>query len=230
MRRDVEVGHPDFGKAFPCRCVTENPALREERRRERIATSGLPPALYDCTLDSFRPVPALQAAVAAVREAIQVQVTGGDPLWVVLFGSPGVGKTHLLAAAANALLARQRVVYWPLPAMLEACKARGWVGGEHQPFAEEAVIIATAKQADVLLLDEVGGPDLSRDYGWSKLDLILKHRYERRAPLFMALTCDADALAQQAPAITSRLKDRSLVRVVNIEAADFRPQLRRETA
>src|SRR5579875_2015745 len=50
VRREVPVGHPDFGKAVPCACRAE--ALREQRRQRLARLSNLGP-LTRLTFDNL---------------------------------------------------------------------------------------------------------------------------------------------------------------------------------
>lgn len=226
IRHDVPVGHPEFGKALPCTCRTEDPEVRAAEYRERLRVSGLPVALYERRLDTFTVVEAsTRAAHAAIRDFVSARRTGGDPLWVVLFGAPGRGKSHLLAAAANALLPRQAVTYWAVPELLRACKAGAIVDGEYRAFAEDPQLTALAQVTPVLILDEFGAPAADRVWTWEKLDLLVKHREAAQRPLLLGMSCSPEELRATAPAIASRVTDRRLARVVVIEAPDYRPGL-----
>jgi DNA replication protein DnaC len=226
VRHDVPVGHPEFGKARPCACTTEDPEVRAAQYRERLRVSGLPVALYDRRLDTFVVLEAsTRAAHAAVRDFVAARRTGGDPLWITLFGAPGRGKSHLLAAAANALLPRQAATYWAVPELLRACKDGAQVDGEYRPFAVDQQLTALAKVTPVLILDEFGAPAADRVWQWEKLDLLVKHREAARTPLLLGMSCSPEELRATAPAIASRLTDKTLGRVVVIEAPDYRPRL-----
>ncbi|HLE02366.1 MAG TPA: ATP-binding protein, partial [Dehalococcoidia bacterium] len=103
--RPVPLGHPDFGRAFPCQCVLNE---GKERRLQRLLSySNLGP-LERLTFDNLAPQgrsadpsarEAFARAVAAARAFAQ------EPAgWLVFTGPSGCGKTHLAAAAANLCL------------------------------------------------------------------------------------------------------------------------------
>src|SRR5262249_40340080 len=125
LRREVEVGHPDFGRAIPCECK-----LREHDQR-RLASlrslSNLGP-LERLTFNNFNPqgrtghptrAPGLPAALELAHEYAE-----SPEGWLVLTGASGTGKTHLAAAVANALLTRGETVFFiVVPDLLDHLRA-----------------------------------------------------------------------------------------------------------
>jgi len=102
IREDVEVGHPNFGKLFPCSCrLSEIEAAQKQRQRE---ISSLGP-LANRIFDNFQPeghasqpgrYPSLRLALTESHK--YAEAPRG---WLLLQGGYGCGKTHLAAAVAN---------------------------------------------------------------------------------------------------------------------------------
>lgn len=226
VRREVEVGAPEFGKAHPCRCQSESGEMQAARRRRRVAKSGLPEGLRGKTFDTLRRLAWTEEAWGVLHEFLDIQRTGGEPLWVVLDGGTGRGKTHLLAATAHVLLTWQEVFWADVPEFLATCKADGLVDGERRQFALDEPLTRLAEQAPVLILDEFGSQSAGA-WAREKFERLLNRRYEQRLPTLFGLTADLDELHAWSPRIVSRLRDASLVRWVALEGEDMRPRLQR---
>jgi DNA replication protein DnaC len=99
----VPLGHPLFGVLTPCACTEA-----ERARRRKLALyelSNLAP-FHGKTFASFNVfVPGLRPVVPRVLAYAQ-QPDG----WLSLLGPYGVGKTHLAAAIAHEVLARDEPV------------------------------------------------------------------------------------------------------------------------
>jgi len=221
VRRDVPLGHPDFGKAHRCRCQVQDPAARQADYQHRLALSGLPVGLRRCTLDAFRPVAGAAAGLTAAREFLATLEHGGDPLWLAVSGGLGCGKTHLLAGITQAALLRQPVVWLSLPQWLSDCRVND--------FEHEHALTITAQQTPVLVLDEFGS-QRATDWTLAKVEQLVDYRYARRLPTVLAITATPEELATWSPRIASRLGDHSLVRAVVLTGGDYRARLTRTKA
>lgn len=101
VRLDVPVGHPQFGKAVPCRC--KRVEIRD-MRLARLRRAGNLEQLQRMTFDAFETQGLesteasmhLQYLLGICREYAQ-RPSG----WMLMRGTHGCGKTHLAAAIAN---------------------------------------------------------------------------------------------------------------------------------
>jgi DNA replication protein DnaC len=122
------------------------------------------------------------------------------PRWLLLWGTPGSGKSHLLRGAWNVLVADGRApVYAVAPTLLRYVRD-GIPGGEYSERFEQV------QKAPILLLDDlgVGGSTRWSDEAWFEL---LNWRYPRRLPTIVATNCVPDDFE---PRIASRLQDTRL--------------------
>lgn len=188
--------------------------MAEGRWREGIVASGMGPALARHTFRAFdgrrQPV-----ALGAAR------AFAADPRrWLLLMGSTGTGKTHLLCAVANQLIQEgRRPVYW-LVADLVAWLQAGYSAGD---FPDR---LGRVKSCDVLLLDEYG-LDLAEDDPArarardrdEKMFMILNHRIGWELPVMLATNAK---LAAFPPRIRSRLSDTALVDGIVMRPGDYR--------
>jgi len=198
--------------------------LRRRRLVERVQTihkaSGLTGAKARAkTFAAFEVihVSAKESNRAAYRAAKQF---AEDPQgWVVLLGSYGCGKTHLLLAIGNELLAREEpvpVVYANAPDLLDWLKTAPFRGNGAQETYDER--FQTLRTVDVLLLDDLGA-ESPTPWAMEKLFQLLDYRYLNELATVIASNL---ALEEFPRRLASRLCDRSVVRVVAITSGDYR--------
>ncbi len=214
--RDVPVGHPDFGRAVPCRCR----AVEIERRRQaRLRALSNLDALQHMTFDTFLPEGIglsddrrrnLRAAYDIARRFAE-RPEG----WLLLLGGYGCGKTHLAAAIANARLSQgDAVLFVAVPDLLDHLRAT---------FSPASTIdyderFETIRQAPLLVLDDLGA-QASTPWAQEKLYQIFNYRYNARLPTVITSNQRLEDIEIR---VRSRLSDPALVQIVTILAPDFR--------
>jgi DNA replication protein DnaC len=214
VRADVELGHPDFGRSIRCSCkVAEDRAAHAKRAQQASNLSG---RLLTKTFETFDCARSESARNAC---AILREFADNPEGWVLLHGNRGTGKTHLLAAVANALMARGDGQYMPLyvvvPDFLEYLRA----GYDSDKLSESASWrMADARECPVLLLDDLG---VEKRSPWSDEQMyqLLNHRYNEGLPTVIASNVMLDELE---PRIASRIQDSSLSRRVVLAGEDQR--------
>ncbi|HEY54224.1 MAG TPA: ATP-binding protein [Caldilineae bacterium] len=216
IKKDVPVGHPDFGKAIPCSCIA--PKIQETRRRQMNALGALE-MLNEMTFDNFRPdgvaLPferqrTLRAAYEAAR-SFAAQPNG----WLLLTGSFGVGKTHLAAAIGNEVTNRGgQPIFVLVPDLLDHLRS-SFSPASDEPFDE---LFERMKDAPLLILDDLGA-ESPTSWAKEKLFQLLNHRYLRRLPTVITSNRPTEVFE---PRLRSRLMDYDLVVHMHILAADYR--------
>lgn len=214
-RRDVPVGHPDFGVPVRCACKLEEDEARAAARAARA--SNLTDEMRGLTFESYLPSRETREAWSAIRGFAE------DPVgWLVLVGGVGCGKTHLLAACANELLARGRhPLYVVVPDFLDYLRAAyeddEEFGGERADVSER---MRQAIRADVLLLDDLGA---EKRTAWTdeRLYMVLNARYNAGTPTVVATNVAPDSELMERR-IGSRLRDVALSRLLFLIGEDFR--------
>jgi DNA replication protein DnaC len=216
VRENVPVGHPHFGKVFPCRCKL---AEREQQRVERLRTLSNLTHLSHKTFESFVPEGyGLRPDKAAnLRHAFEEarQYAEQAEGWLILFGGYGCGKTHLAAAIANQAIERgQAVLFVVVPDLLDHLRATFSPSSPvryDQRFEE-------VRDAPLLILDDLGTQS-STAWAQEKLYQILNHRYNARLPTVVTSNQSLEEIDLR---IRSRMVDPDLATIVTILAPDFR--------
>ncbi|MCS7259943.1 MAG: ATP-binding protein [Anaerolineae bacterium] len=216
LRRDVPVGHPDFGKAFPCEC--QRPRLEAARLNDLRAMSNLE-AMSRYTFDTFKPegVGLTEEKRHNLRSAYEAaRAFAANPQgWLVLLGGYGCGKTHLAAAIANEQLVLGRpVLFVVVPDLLDHLRA---TFSPHSPITYDRRF-ENIRNVQVLVLDDLGTQS-STEWAREKLFQIFNHRYNLRLPTVVTSNCKLEHIDVR---IRSRLMDPDLVRICHITAPDYR--------
>jgi DNA replication protein DnaC len=206
-----------------CGCQRAADQRRVWERAQRM--SNLSPEMRRLSFDGFDA--GRQPEAYAVMRSFAETVTG----WVVLNGASGLGKTHLLAAAANALLAAGHAPVYVvavdfldyLKSALKAAMRSRQNGEESGRDADDGFEtmerrMEQARTCEVLLLDDLAA---ERETEWSveRFYALLEYRYRNELPTVLASNLHPEDFPAR---VASRLQDRRLCRVVELEGADYR--------
>jgi DNA replication protein DnaC len=209
---NLPLDHPQVRQLVPCACMLA--------RQARAIQADLAPSRRAMTFDTFRPEEGNRTAFERARQ-FAADPWGQDWYWLVLIGSNGRGKTHLAAAAINALLARGEPSYFEnVPELLDYLRA-GYSVQSGEDFERR---LAHVKDAPVLVLDDLGaeaGQNAAFEVSWAqdKLYQILDHRLVGQLPTIVTTNLPLDKLPQR---VASRLQDRRAARVIAITTRDWR--------
>lgn len=213
---DVPVGHPDFGKAFPCRC--QQTAI-ESRRVSRLRSMSNLDAVAEMTFQAFVVEPAAynQEQYARLRTAYeQAWRYANNPTgWLIFQGNYGSGKTHLAVAIANhQLTLGKSVVFMTIPDLLDHLRAA--FGPETDlPYDE---LFNRLRNAPLLVLDDLG-TESPTPWAKEKLFQLINHRYVQKLPTVITTNVD---LAELDPRIRSRIQDGQLNEHIDMRLPDYR--------
>jgi len=216
VRENVPVGHPHFGRLFPCRCKL---AEIERQRLERLRALSNLQHLSHMTFDTFVPdgygLPADKAANLHLAFDLARQYADNPQGWLVLFGGYGCGKTHLAAAIANQAIERgQPVLFVVVPDLLDHLRA---TFSPHSPVRYDERF-EEVRTAPLLILDDLGTQS-STPWAQEKLFQIFNYRYTARLPTVVTSNQSLEEIDLR---LRSRLVDPELVTIVTILAPDFR--------
>ncbi|MFQ3536413.1 MAG: ATP-binding protein [Aggregatilineales bacterium] len=238
VREDVPVGHPNFGKFFPCVCQQASYRAREIGR---LRTLGNLEAYTDKTFATFeidhtllepseahlraifrdlsegRRASLNEAQRRAIKTAAEVALHYSERPegWLLFEGSYGTGKTHLAAAIANAVIERgEPVLFITAPDLLDHLRAT------FGPSSENAYdeLFERIRRAPLLVVDDLGA-ESSTAWAVEKLYQLFNDRHRYRLPTVITTNRDP---AQIEPRIRSRLLDQGLTRSVRLALPDRR--------
>lgn len=216
VRRDVPVGHRDFGKAIPCRCTRE---ARAEKRQESLRELSNLGNLSRMTFDTFTPEGyGLNEALSSnLRHAYRraLEYAENPEGWLLFKGAYGCGKTHLAAAIANHLIeSGRKVLFVVVPDLLDHLR------GTYRPGSSVSYDsrFEAVRTAPVLILDDLGTENLTA-WAREKLFQIFNYRYNAKLPTVITTNRELEEIDQR---VRSRMLDQDLCRVCPILAHDFR--------
>ncbi len=208
---DVAVGHPDFGKAMPCRCTREESGKERQKRLLRYSNLG---SLARLTFDNLLPDGrsgdlAIQEQSRRAYEA--ARAFANDPRgWLVLTGPSGCGKTHLAAAIANECISHGRPVFYiTAPDLLYRLRS-AFNPDSEVPYDE---FFDQVRDTPLLVLDDLGA-QASTPWAKEKLDQLLTHRFNCELPTVIVTITPIEQLEDR---IRTRLTDPVLCQIYAIE-------------
>ncbi len=216
VRMDVPVGHPHFGKLFPCTCRMEE---IQTHRNETLRSLGNLETLTRFTFETFRPdghglSAERQRNLRGVYDAAVSYARRLDG-WLLLMGGYGSGKTHLAAAIANEVLKRGIVpLFVTVPDLLDHLRG-AFAPGASQAYSDRFDQVRTTR---LLILDDLGTENAT-PWALEKLFQLLNYRYMMRLPTVITTNHE---LERMDPRLRSRLADPELVEMATILAPDYR--------
>ena len=161
------------------------------------------------TFETFLPIPGTEKALKAAKT-----LAFGEAkfIWLLLYGQPGNGKTHL----CNAIVREVRDRGWDVRMVLAA---------DLFSLLREAI---ESKKADVLLrqfkdifflaIDDYG-VEYGSDWEMAKFDELMTSRFATAKPTVLITNKELTELPER---IQSRFKDKVMARAIHNSASDFR--------
>jgi len=212
VRRAVRLGHPDFGKAFPCHCTLNEGEEERLARLQRYSNLG---PLSRLTLENLSPRgrspnPGHQERFAAAVKAAQ-RFTQEPSGWLVFSGPSGCGKTHLAAAITNRCIQGGRpVLFMVVPDLLDHLRAA------YRPDSEVSYdeLFELLRNAPVLVLDDLGVQS-STPWAEEKLFQLINHRYNAQMATVFTTNLDLGSFDSR---LQARLSDAALSQVYYLES------------
>ena len=208
---NVPVGHPDFGKAVPCRCTQKQTEKERQNRLGRYSNLG---TLARLTFDNMIPqgksgdIKNQEGFTAAYQAA---RAFAAEPKgWLVLAGPSGCGKTHLAAAIANERISQGYPAFFiTAPDLLHHLRS-AFSPDSEIPYDE---FFNRVCDAPLLILDDLGA-QASTPWVKEKLDQLLTHRFNNQSPTVIVTITPTEELEER---IRTRLTDPNLCQICVVE-------------
>lgn len=211
------------GVGYLCACQAE------KRSQSRRKNAKLPLLLRDKTLQNFesrfytksridkdgksyfeKANQALKCSYQFIRDIESGKLSKG-----LLFTGPvGCGKTHLVAAIANELLAKEHdVLFLVVPEFLDELRATFGDAGEFS----ESQLINRAQKVEVLILDDLGAHNFS-DWTKNKIFNLINYRVNNGLPTLITTNYLPSTLSEVVGSRTvSRLLENCKVIGLNVD-------------
>lgn len=139
--------------------------------------------------------------------------------WLVLMGVNGCGKTHLAAAIANHLRTEgKQVLFIMVPELLD--HLRSAFSPESRLHYDE--LFERVKKAPTLILDDFGEQSAT-PWAQEKLYQLINYRYNAKLATVITTCLSLDEIESR---ISSRMVDPTISLVLNINAPDYRGDIR----
>jgi DNA replication protein DnaC len=216
LRRDLPIGHPDFGKLQICSC--RQGQVSQQIHQRLFSISNLD-NLQHLTFENFQPRGRVglgpwqaDSLERAFNQAQQFSQKADG--WLLLQGGFGCGKTHLAAAIANFTVGMGvPTLFITVPDLLDALRF-----AYDNPESTFEQRFEEIRNAPLLIMDDFGTQNAT-SWAQEKLFQIINYRYINRLPLVVTTNL---LLEQIEGRIRSRLEDPELVTRVFIQAPDYR--------
>ncbi|GAB4437255.1 MAG: hypothetical protein Kow0031_19050 [Anaerolineae bacterium] len=216
LRRDVPVGHPDFGRLLKCDCQLRQDETKRLDRLRAISNMNL---MDRFTFDAFVPdgIGLTEDRRKNLRFAYQtaLEFARHPQGWLVLLGGYGCGKTHLAAAIANHQIeSGQPALFVVVPDLLDHLRST-YSPSSNTTYDQRFEDIRTAS---LLILDDLGSHSAT-PWAQEKLFQLFNYRYNAQLPTVVTSNHELEEIDIR---IRSRIIDPDLSRIMTILAPDFR--------
>lgn len=191
------------------------------RSKDIFERSGLGKRFRQCTFETFKLYSEIQEAFESVGEYCEhFNIYKEQGTGLLLKGSAGCGKTHLVSALAHQLIFMGHTVkFIMVPVLLENIRQSY---NKKNPD-DESNIIQELSRVEVLILDDIGS-ERPTDWVREQLFILVNARYEGMKPTLTTTNCQGKELSDRLGSRTiSRLIEAS--KIINIEAGDYRLRL-----
>jgi len=211
VRRSLPLGHPDFGKAFPCRCVRDESSSQRLERLQRFSNLRFYLRLtFDNLIPEGRSGDSANRSRFAAATAAAKGFAANPSGWLVFSGPSGCGKSHLAAAIANRCIQEGTLtLFVGAPDLLDHLRAA------YRPDSEVQFdsLFEQLSGVPVLVLDDLGGHSAT-PWAREKLFQLINQRFVAQMPTVFTTSAGLDKLDER---IQTRLTDPSLSRVFVLE-------------
>jgi len=190
-------------------------AARRRRAFELWEQANLGPRFSRSTFDTWEERDGTDRAYRTVKDYV-AGWPGDDGLGILLVGPAGCGKSHLAAAAVQALLDKGALcIFQSVPELLKRIRAAYGADG-----SEDGDLVKALEECDLLVLDDLGS---ERWTPWAEEQIytLIDHRYRHEKPVIVTTNMSLKRLES---ALGTRIMDRlvDMCRPVAMNCTSYR--------
>lgn len=223
---DVPLTDPRFGKFQRC---PNYPIAEDHELQKRLRRYGNLEAFRNKTFSNFETELSVSSYTrnvsASLAEAKGKAMSYAEKPhgWIVYEGQVGCGKTHLAVAIANVRLQSfgEQVIFITAPDLLDFLRSS--FGAREESSYED--YFERVRKVSLLVLDDLGVENPS---AWAKEKMFQLLNFRHINELHTVITTNTP-LNEMDPWLSSRLIDNSVVRLIKINAPDYRRTSRSQT-
>lgn len=203
---------------LPDRKARRCPNYMQRAGERHLAEAAVPERFRDARLGTFK-VEGMRGSrqLQAARDACVAFVRKPER-GLLLWGNPGAGKSHLLAATLRAVLLDYPAMRGAFVEFHDLCSRIQATFGENYEGPSEREIVQPLLDCHFLVLDELGARRPS-DFARDVLYLLLNGRYNKRLPVLASTNYDPAATGKDG--LSGRLGGRAVSRLY--EMCDIYP-------
>lgn len=202
--RDLLLVQDESGQWLPCSCQEER-QLWQRRRSAGITSRMSEQTFANFSLDFYSTKKKdgsresdyqyAETALKGCQRFVEEVCRGGAEFGLYIYGDPGIGKTHLVAAIANELTRRGIEVRYQVTAGLLA-SLRASYDEENRAQQSESSIIDDLSTTPVLILDDIG---TERFTPWAveRFYQIINYRYLNKLPTVLTSNLPLDVMTNE---------------------------------
>jgi len=204
------------------------------RSKKLLEAARIPRRYHACSFDNYQPQgtpndPSFVSQARALLVAKRlVDMSPLNEIGIIFFGPCGVGKTHLAAAIAKALVTKKGVgcLYYDCRDLLKEIQDSYSTSSPNSEFK----VLRPVYDVDVLILDELGAMRPT-DWVLDTMTQIINNRYNNRKTTIFATNYLDEPSASGEESLTDRVgtrlrsRLREMCKAVHIAGDDFRKKI-----
>lgn len=189
-----------------CKCLIE-------RQRAILPSLYANKTFDDMNLEGYRNKQQIKALINYIENANPMEVKKG----LYIQGDVGRGKTLLASCIFNHFVNFMNVKFIKVEELI--AKARDM-------FSDETIDLDKYKEADILILDDLGVEKVT-EYAEDVLYALIDYRYVRQMPIFITSNIPASKLLELYPKHGKRIEsrligDKAMCEVMTLDGVDYR--------
>jgi DNA replication protein DnaC len=213
----IGVGHPDFGKLYPC---PDCGKVDAERQAWRVRVSNLTESEQHHAVANFHPTTTMRAAAQTAARVLVERRAG----WLTIWGAFGSGKSYLATAiAAEYLNLGIEARYWMLADLLDHLRE---AFDPLRASSTYSTLVDELSEVPLLVVDECAAFSPT-PWALEKIRQLAERRYRHAENLATVWACNVDPATQAGGDLAHLFSRMTEFDCCELNDGDVRPQVER---